>query len=210
MLSHQVSIYQKVTYPYVFKKNVLDSEELNILNNFLDTTGTLEKSKTVSDVMNTGNVSTKRNSFTTFIDENLFPNLFVKLDKEIDGLNQKFYNFKLDGYDSVQLAEYKKGCFYNEHLDMFLGAPNNVLLGSQNDPLLYGTRKLSGVILLSKPTEFEGGQFQMNLGYDELEEVKLEQGMLVLFPSFFLHQIKTITKGTRRSLVFWINGPKFI
>ena len=210
MLSHQVEIYQKVTYPYVFKKNVLSESELDALNDFLDTTKTLEKSKTISDFIGATNISKKRNSFTTFIYEPNFSELFMKLDKEIDALNQKFYNFKLDGYDSVQLAEYREGCFYDEHLDMFLGEPTEVLSGSKNDPLLFGTRKLSGVILLSKPTEFEGGEFKMNLGYDETEEVELEQGMLVLFPSFFLHQITTVTKGRRRSLVFWINGPKFI
>ena len=32
---------------------------------------------------------------------------------------------------------------------------------------------------------------------------------VLLFPSYLLHRVKPVTKGTRRSLVLWISGPKF-
>ena len=36
-----------------------------------------------------------------------------------------------------------------------------------------------------------------------------EQGKLILFPSYVLHEVKPVTKGERYSLVAWITGPQF-
>ena len=36
-----------------------------------------------------------------------------------------------------------------------------------------------------------------------------DQGRLVAFPSYVLHQVKPVTEGERNSLVVWINGPQF-
>ena len=35
------------------------------------------------------------------------------------------------------------------------------------------------------------------------------QGSIVVFPSFVYHRVKPVTKGTRYSLVIWINGEPF-
>jgi PKHD-type hydroxylase len=36
-----------------------------------------------------------------------------------------------------------------------------------------------------------------------------EQGKLIAFPSYTLHEVKPVTKGERYSLVAWITGPQF-
>jgi PKHD-type hydroxylase len=36
-----------------------------------------------------------------------------------------------------------------------------------------------------------------------------ELGTVIVFPSFVIHEVKKITAGTRRSLVTWVNGPRF-
>jgi len=36
-----------------------------------------------------------------------------------------------------------------------------------------------------------------------------EQGTLVMFPSYTLHEVMPVTKGERNSLVSWITGPAF-
>ena len=41
------------------------------------------------------------------------------------------------------------------------------------------------------------------------EEVKQRKNRLIAFPSYMLHRVKPVVKGTRKSLVFWIIGPKF-
>jgi PKHD-type hydroxylase len=33
--------------------------------------------------------------------------------------------------------------------------------------------------------------------------------MMFAFPSYVLHRVKPVTKGTRNSLVAWISGPEF-
>ena len=39
--------------------------------------------------------------------------------------------------------------------------------------------------------------------------MKKEQGTLILFPSYTLHEVKPVTKGERNSLVTWVTGKSF-
>ena len=44
---------------------------------------------------------------------------------------------------------------------------------------------------------------------DKADKGKREQGCCTVFPSYVLHQVTPVTKGTRYSLVAWIGGPDF-
>jgi PKHD-type hydroxylase len=67
-------------------------------------------------------------------------------------------------------------------------------------------RKLSQVVLLSDPKDFEGGQLEMSsLGL----VTELQQGTVISFPSYEEHRVLPVTKGERWSLVAWISGPRF-
>ena len=74
-------------------------------------------------------------------------------------------------------------------------------------------RKLSSIINLSKPGDYEGGNLEFdfrNLSEKSsnirvCNEIK-EQGSIVIFPSFIYHRVTPITKGTRHSLVSWTVG----
>ena len=68
-------------------------------------------------------------------------------------------------------------------------------------------RKISGSILLSDPNDTRGGTFRFAQGIDAVPP--LTQGELVLFASFLPHSVSPILKGTRESLVFWIEGPDY-
>ena len=35
------------------------------------------------------------------------------------------------------------------------------------------------------------------------------QGTLIMFPSYVLHEVTPVTKGTRNSLVTWVTGKQF-
>ena len=69
-------------------------------------------------------------------------------------------------------------------------------------------RKLSGSIQLTDPKEYKGGELYL---YDDYpgQIMKQEQGTLILFPSYTLHEVKPVTKGERNSLVFWVTGKQF-
>lgn len=94
--------------------------------------------------------------------------------------------------EPVQLTAYGSNNFYGWHEDW--------------DPFANtsNVRKLSVVLLLSNPDEFEGGQFQ----FTDAIDLEMGRGTVLVFPSFLRHQVTPVTKGTRYSAVCWVNGPK--
>jgi len=70
------------------------------------------------------------------------------------------------------------------------------------------TRKISIVVPLSLPAEYEGGELQFNQG-GVLSSVKQVPGRPIAFPSWLVHQITPVTRGQRYSLVAWIRGPNW-
>lgn len=70
-------------------------------------------------------------------------------------------------------------------------------------------RKLSMVVQLSDPKEYEGG----DLRFAEVENPTIEdlrkQGTVVVFPSYLQHAVTPVTKGKRHSLVLWLSGPRW-
>ena len=70
------------------------------------------------------------------------------------------------------------------------------------------TRKLTIVVPLSSPSEYEGGELQFNQG-GVMCTVKQTPGQLVAFPSWLIHQVTPVTRGKRYSLAAWIRGPNW-
>ena len=59
---------------------------------------------------------------------------------------------------------------------------------------------------LSDPDEYEDLQFMIN---QNIVNASKEKGTIVVFPSFIMHRVTPITKGTRQSIVGWVSGPPF-
>ena len=108
--------------------------------------------------------------------------------------NDELWNFDLIGFkDSPQYTKYESpGGKYDWHMDIMGSGINH--------------RKVSFVCELG--TNFEGGklQFKTEAGHQEID---LNYGDAVLFPSFYLHRVTPLTKGTRESLVQWISGKPY-
>ena len=68
-------------------------------------------------------------------------------------------------------------------------------------------RKLSVVVQLTDPDEYEGGEFKFK--YVEQPEGFNNRGSVLVFPSYLEHCVTPVTKGTRHSLVTWIEGPRW-
>ena len=104
-----------------------------------------------------------------------------------------------DTYD-VQYTKYKakdKG-FYDWHFDTFWANT------SEYD------RKLSVTIQLSDSDEYEGGDFKIDPQYIPPDNKELrKKGTILVFPSVIRHMVTPVTKGERKSLVAWIEGPKW-
>ena len=118
---------------------------------------------------------------------------------------QAGWKYDIAAAENCQVTRYIKDGFYSWHKDG-MGSHNEV----NNEPdkeLLYGnTRKLSMSIILN--SDFEGGDFELR----DLDErvPRLNEGSVIVFPSFIHHRVAPVTKGIRYSLVTWFVGPPFV
>jgi len=115
------------------------------------------------------------------------------------------WNFKYDFYESAQFTVYGKDQHYDWHADANpIPYPQNI------DKNFAGKiRKLSASISLNDSSEYEGGDFQLDLS-TPLEKKKIitvkelrKKGSVVIFPSHQYHKVTPVTKGVRYSLVIW-------
>ena len=114
-------------------------------------------------------------------------------------VNSTYFKFDLSGmHELIQLGVYdaNQNGHYNWHIDA--GKDSGV-----------APRKLSFAMLLSDPSDFEGGNLELKINNDEPVKVEQAQGRAWLFPSYTLHRVTPVTKGTRKSLVVWAGGPTF-
>jgi PKHD-type hydroxylase len=121
--------------------------------------------------------------------------LFRHMTDVVTWLNSRFFKFDLDGFaEGFQFTKYEAPAGkYDVHLDKSYGR---------------GIRKLSIVVQLSDPADYEGGELCIQTS-DKPQPMQKEQGFLVAFPSYVLHGVQPVTKGTRYSLVAWLTGPAF-
>lgn len=121
--------------------------------------------------------------------------LFACMTDLANKLNSDFFKFDLDGFaEGLQFTKYEAPSgMYCRHIDKSYGALR---------------RKLSLVVQLSDPEDYEGGELEIQIDQDPFQ-IKKQQGFVTAFPSYVLHGVKPVTKGTRYSLVAWITGPAF-
>lgn len=125
--------------------------------------------------------------------------IWNKLSQVVSEVNAQFFRFNLTGfYEPAQLGLYTadKQSHYGWHTD--------ASIKDRKVP-----RKLSMSLMLSDPSEFEGGELQVKIDNDTPITLEQKRGRVWFFPSYILHRVTPVTKGTRRSLVLWIGGPEF-
>lgn len=113
-------------------------------------------------------------------------------------LNGQFYKFDLYGFsEDIQYTIYQgdETGHYTWHLDSGL---------SNGSP----PRKLSMVVQLSNPNNYEGGDLELFSSANPTK-VDKKQGLITAFPSYMLHRVSPVTNGIRKTLVVWICGPAF-
>jgi len=174
---------------YAFSKNAFTPEEcekiINIANNKRYVTG-----------ITSGNIPDIRESEISwlYVNDDL-EWLYRRLTDIILDLNNKYFNFDIFGLsEGLQFTNYKAPSGrYGKHMDR--GYKSVV-------------RKLSISIQLTDPKKYKGGELFL---YDNEigEQLTKDQGTLVMFPSFMLHEVKPVTEGERNSLVAWVTGNQF-
>lgn len=114
--------------------------------------------------------------------------------------NRNAFGFDIDYLPDIQYTEYSAtdAGKYDWHCDTFWANPSAY------------DRKISIVIQLTDPSEYDGGDFLIDSQYAQLPADAIRaKGSVIVFPSFINHCVTPVTRGTRHSLVSWIQGPKF-
>jgi len=126
--------------------------------------------------------------------------LYQRVSDRVKYANQAHYDFDLTGMrEPFQLLKYTAAegevpGHYDWHQDF--GAS------------YMGSRKISVVINLSDPSEYDG--CRLILKTDREEELGyVGKGEGAMFPSWTPHMVSSITRGTRYALVAWVHGAPF-
>ena len=123
--------------------------------------------------------------------------LYGRLDEIVLRLNAMAFRFELYGMmENLQYTIYHgaEGGHYNWHVD-------------QGGEPIPEQRKISLSVQLSDAASYDG--CELELVDREIITASRKPGTVIAFPSYVLHRVTPITRGTRKSLVAWVNGPDF-
>ena len=169
----------------MFHKGVSDA----LVNEIIEMAGVTEQATTF------GGGQDARTSRISWVKN---PQVLNMLYEFVDVANQNAFNTMIYKKADIQYTEYcstEKG-HYDWHHDVEWNRNGNL------------DRKLSVTVQLSNVDEYEGGNFV----FDEVEcpDVRLkDKGTVLVFPSYLRHKVEPVTKGTRKSLVTWFEGPRW-
>lgn len=125
-----------------------------------------------------------------------FGYIYDDIQEFITSCNDRFFNFDISGFEPIQYLVYDEiGNHFATHIDA----------SHYYEPGI--DRKLSFVLQLSDPDEYDGGDLQLWRFANEYQSVTKQKGKIVLFSSLTPHRVTPITRGIRRSLVGWVYGP---
>jgi PKHD-type hydroxylase len=123
--------------------------------------------------------------------------VYEKIGQYVQQANNALWKFNLQSIvDSIQYTVYYEGGgHYDWHVDIGPGSINH--------------RKVSLTIQLSDPDEYEGGDLQIWTGGQYPMTAPKGKGNVVIFPSFMMHRVTPVIKGTRKSFVLWLGGGHY-
>jgi PKHD-type hydroxylase len=174
---------------YAYWNNAFSKEECQTIINIAKNKGLIKgKTKGESDVRDS------KISWLYPVDDMDWA--FRRVTDMVLNLNERFFKFDLFGLnEGFQFTNYEAPSGkYGKHVDKSMNMP---------------VRKLSISIQLTNPEEYEGGELKLYEGEEEGTVMSKEQGTLILFPSYVLHEVMPVTKGERNSLVSWVTGKQF-
>ncbi|WP_417804042.1 prolyl hydroxylase family protein [Thalassospira lucentensis] len=139
-----------------------------------------------------------RRSKITWFNEEQEPEVSRRIIDLVAEVNRNVFDFSLTDFaEDAQIACYsgdRRG-HYDWHSDT--GASE-----------VAKRRKLTLVIQLSEPDDYEGGLLQLNPSGNVID-APMTRGTAIFFPSFVLHRVAPTTAGLRYSLTQWVHGNPF-
>jgi len=116
--------------------------------------------------------------------------------------NREYFRYELDYFSS----RIQSTIYYGDQKDFYTWHCDN---GSNSVKPTGMERKLSCSLLLSDPSEYEGGEFQIHYERSYFKSLRPEKGQCIIFPAWVPHRVRPIKSGKRISLVAWMEGPMF-
>ncbi len=189
-MQHLLTPHTRKIEPFAWWEDAFTSEQLDWLQ---------QRAKEAAETGETGGgveEQTRRSEVNWLHNTQETSWVFKQLAHVASSLNAEHFGFDLTGFgEPLQLTNYhevRQG-MYKWHQDF----------GSSGT-----SRKLSMVLQLSDPSEYEGGELQL-LTRKVPTSIQKKRGLITVFPAWTLHQVTPVTKGTRQTLVAWISGPAF-
>lgn len=194
-MQYLLTPYSESVEPFVWWEGAFTDQELDWLQQRASSS---ENCAQVGGMLDKEGLSKIRRSKVSWLENTSDTSwIFKKLSDVVSPLNSQFYRFDLTGFgEPLQLTNYDQSehGMYGWHQDF--GGSRNI------------SRKLSVVLQLTDPSQYEGGNLQIMTGMEPIT-VRKQRGLIVAFPSFTVHQVTPVTHGSRQSLVAWISGPAF-
>ena len=162
----------------------------------------------------------KRNSYNAWIPTNHWVGGFLWHYVQRANRENFLYDLRCIDAESMQYTSYAEGQYYHWHNDSGLASHYKPISNGdrketdkqQQDFMNENTelvRKLSFTLQLSDPDDYEGGNVQLLDERGENYIAPRQRGCIILFDSRTQHRVLKVTKGTRKSIVGWVVGPRW-
>jgi len=191
---NQSLAHARSVQPFAVWRKGFTAEELDFITNTGDALG--QGKATIQGAARDDAYDSVRITRTAWIHHDPKTNWLYERLMQIGGhLNDLVYRLDVTGIsEMLQYTVYDadEGGHYDWHVDHGAVTPM--------------PRKLSLVLQLSEPEEYEGCELQIHAA-NQIETPPKERGTVILFPAYVLHRVTPIVSGTRKSLVSWVSGP---
>ena len=113
------------------------------------------------------------------------------------------WNFDIRGIIEIpNIMEYTEGSFHESGIDVHYGF--HMDLGPGKVPSM---RKIAYSVILND--DFDGGLLSIKIGRKD-HHPRQEKGTIIMFPTYMIHCVEPVTRGTRCAVVGWVHGPSFL
>ena len=203
--------YQSVWYFTDLPASVVNLIEQDLTEKFDDK---MEDSRLGGDVLN----KDKRDSKNAWVPTSHWLGGFMWHYIERANRENFLYDLRCIDGESMQYTQYDEGQYYGWHNDAGLSNQYKpISIGNRQEGLAQDflnentelVRKLSFVLQLSEPSDYEGGNLQLLDEVGKTYFAPRKRGTVILFDSRTQHRVLKVTKGQRKSIVGWTVGPRW-
>jgi PKHD-type hydroxylase len=126
---------------------------------------------------------------------------FINLSKYIGEVLSKnswiTYRFFPKKFSPAMVNKYSSGQGYGKHFDA------SHIQTAQSGIL---RRDFSFTLMLSKSSDYEGGELKIESNDNLVQTVHLDAGDIIIYPSSKIHSVLPVTKGDRIAYIGWISS----